>query len=453
MKLAISRLILNSSILSLPGFFSIILSLVSIPIHLKFAGPESYGDYIIFQFVLIISIILNFGISKSIVISINNHTSKNKEIAYEGIKYTFIVISIIISILSIIFYYNNLHEFFRLIQKSLSIYLLFGIGITIFYSSLEGILQGNQKFKTLSFFNFIFYSLALSFPSITLLFDNKLQLEEIIFLSIIIKSISIFLMLLIILKKNLILRSRSHILLINLKKNSKWLTLNNILIHFYDLLDKYLIKLFLGSVALAIYTIPQQLTGKLSIVSKGFSAYLLTKLSRKKNDNEIFNFSLKLFLKVIPIFIFILFPFYEFILKFWLGEQYDQKILLLTKVFSICAIFSCASHLLITKFEASKSLKKNLKIELSFIPFFLILLYFLTSSRYSLIAISFLILFKEVILLILRLTILKKVIKNLNFFYTCILAILLTFYISINFQNLFLIVLVFLIIGNFLKND
>ena len=453
MKLAISRLILNSSILSLPGFFSIILSLVSIPIHLKFAGPESYGDYIIFQFILIISIILNFGISKSIVISINNHTSKNKEIAYEGIKYTFIVISIIISILSILFYYNNLHEFFRLIQKSLTIYLLFGIGITIFYSSLEGILQGNQKFKTLSFFNFIFYSLALSFPSITLLFDNKLQLEEIIFLSIIIKFISLFLMLLIILKKNLILRSRSHILLINLKKNSKWLTLNNILIHFYDLLDKYLIKLFLGSVALAIYTIPQQLTGKLSIVSKGFSAYLLTKLSRKKNDNEIFNFSLKLFLKVIPIFIFILFPFYEFILKFWLGEQYDQKILLLTKVFSICAIFSCASHLLITKFEASKSLKKNLKIELSFIPFFLTLLYFLTSNRYSLIAISFLILFKEVILLILRLTILKKVIKNLNFFYTCILTILLTFYISINFQNLFLIVLVFLIIGNFLKND
>jgi len=361
MNHAISRLILNSSILSLPGFFSIILSLVSIPIHLKFAGPESYGDYIIFQFILIISIILNFGISKSIVISINNHTSKNKEIAYEGIKYTLIVISIIISILYIVFYYNNLHEFFRLIQKSLTIYLLFGIGITIFYSSLEGILQGNQKFKTLSFFNFIFYSLALSFPSITLLFDNKLQLEEIIFLSIIIKSISLFLMLLIILKKNLILRSRSHILLINLKKNSKWLTLNNILIHFYDLLDKYLIKLFLGSVALAIYSIPQQLTGKLSIVSKGFSAYLLTKLSRKKNDNEIFNFSLKLFLKVIPIFIFILFPFYEFILKFWLGEQYDQKILLLTKVFSICAIFSCASHLLITKFEASKSLKKKFK--------------------------------------------------------------------------------------------
>jgi len=453
MKLAISRLILNGSILSLPGFFSIILSLVSIPIHLKFAGPESYGDYIIFQFILIISIILNFGISKSIVISINNHTSKNKEIAYEGLKYTLIVISIIISILSIVFYYNNLHEFFRLIPKSLSIYLLFGIGITIFYSSLEGILQGNEKFKTLSFFNFIFYSLALSFPSITLLFNNKLQLEEIIFLSIIIKFISLFLMLLIILKKNLILRSRSHILLINLKKNSKWLTLNNILIHFYDLLDKYLIKLFLGSVALAIYTIPQQLTGKLSIVSKGFSAYLLTKLSRKKNDNEIFNFSLKLFLKIIPIFIFILFPFYEFILKFWLGEQYDQKILLLTKVFSICAIFSCASHLLITKFEASKSLKKNLKIELFFFPFFLTLLYFLTSNRYSLIAISFLILFKEVILLILRLTILKKVIKDINFFYTCIWVILLTFYISINFQNLFLIVLVFLIIGNFLKND
>ena len=43
--------------------------------------------------------------------------------------------------------------------------------------------------------------------------------------------------------------------------------------------DKYLIKIFLGPVFLATYSIPQQITGKLTVLSKGFSAFLLTFLS------------------------------------------------------------------------------------------------------------------------------------------------------------------------------
>ena len=70
-------------------------------------------------------------------------------------------------------------------------------------------------------------------------------------------------------------RSKKLILYKNLKKNSKWISLNIILIHFYDIIDKILIKFFIGPIALATYSIPQQLTGKLSILSKGISAFLL----------------------------------------------------------------------------------------------------------------------------------------------------------------------------------
>ena len=63
--------------------------------------------------------------------------------------------------------------------------------------------------------------------------------------------------------KNLILGSKNQILFLNLKKNARWLTLNSILVHFYDLFDKYLVKIFLGPIAIATYSIPQQLTGKL----------------------------------------------------------------------------------------------------------------------------------------------------------------------------------------------
>ena len=73
MKSIFKNLIKNSAILSIPGLISIFISLISIPIHLNYAGQESYGNYIIFHFILMISICLNFGIGKSATISINNH--------------------------------------------------------------------------------------------------------------------------------------------------------------------------------------------------------------------------------------------------------------------------------------------------------------------------------------------------------------------------------------------
>ena len=98
-----------------------------------------------------------------------------------------------------------------------------------------------------------------------------------------IKFLATLIMFIIIKNSNLIKSGKSLTLLKNLKKNSKWITLNSILVQFYDLFDKYLIKFFLGPIALASYSVPQQLTGKLSIISKSFSAFLLPDLSKKKN--------------------------------------------------------------------------------------------------------------------------------------------------------------------------
>ncbi len=453
MNVKIYKLLVNSSILSLPGILSILLSLASIPIHLSIAGVENYGNYIIFHFLLIISSILNLGIGKSVAVSINNYPKKNREIGYQGIKYTFLVIFFALTILIIFFNIKQINFVSKLIDNTLISYLLFGTVLTILYSSLEGIFQGNRMFKFLSFFNFIFFSLSLSVPSLILLINGEFTLKELIIFSLIIKSLTIILMFLFIFLQNLILISNNQTLYLNLKKNARWLTLNNILVHFYDLFDKYLIKIFLGPIAIATYSIPQQLTGKLSILSKGFSAYLLTNLSRKLNDNTVFNYALQIFLKIIPILIFLLFPLYELFLSFWLSDQYNLKILLLTKIFSLCAIFSCTSHILITKFEASKTLNRNLKIEFLLMPFFLFSLYFLTSGKFSLIEISFLILLKEVALLLFRLNLLRKVIKNLFIHYIYIFFFLLTLYLSINFENFFYISLLGLIISIFIKND
>ena len=423
------KLIINSTILSVPGIISIFISIASIPIHLNTAGIENYGNYIFFHIFLSLSFLLNLGIAKSIVISINGFPRFKDQIAGEGFKYT-ILICLVISFITLIFaiFFKSLissYEFFYIE------WYLFGILISLIFLCFEAILQGNEKFKTLSLFNFIFYSLSLSIPSLTLILFPDLTLKKLILISIIIKLLSILLMFLIIIKNNLLKQSGKKILLNNLKRNSKWLTLNSVLIQFYDVFDKYLIKMFLGPVYLATYSIPQQITGKLSILSKGFSAFLLPFLSRKNYKNKDFNTSLTIFLKIFPFFIFILFPFYSFLLKLWLGEEYSQDILILTKIFSISIIFGSASHILVTKFEASQTLKENLKFESSLLPFFLLALFFLILNSFSLVIISLVIFLKELVLLILRLNFLKKEIVNVKIYYYLLLIFNLILFFSI----------------------
>ena len=156
MKLKINELLKNSTILSVPGIVSILLSLLSIPIHLNIVGVENYGNYIIFHFLLIISSVLNFGIGKSIAVSINNYPKKSKEVGYEGIKYTIFIILITISILLIIFNLKQFYFFSKLIDYSLINYFFLGVALSILYSTLEGIFQGNQKFRSFEFLKYIF---------------------------------------------------------------------------------------------------------------------------------------------------------------------------------------------------------------------------------------------------------------------------------------------------------
>ena len=218
MKIKFKNLIKSSSILSVPGFISIFISLLSIPIHLNYAGPENYGNYLIFHFILMIAINLNFGIGKSVVISINNFTKKSKEISYEAIYYTKNISLVILIIFFGLYFLNyfSLVDFLSL--YSFTFHLFFGSIITIFFITFEGILQGNRKFKTISILNLFFFSLSISVPSILLIYNENLTLKNLISISIFIKFISVVFMFLLIKNFNLYEKSKCQILLKNLKK-------------------------------------------------------------------------------------------------------------------------------------------------------------------------------------------------------------------------------------------
>lgn len=448
-----SNLIKKSLILVLPGFLSILISLTSIPVHLNIAGPENYANYIIFHFLLIFTTLLNFGVGKSVVISINNFPNQKREISYESIKYTFVIFIILFFIGFVYFFISQKYSYDLYILSIDLIYIILGTVCTIWFLTFEGIFQGNEKFKLLSLYNFLFYSLSLALPSLSLIFFESLNSYDLIKVSILIKFLTILLMFANLNLNKIIIKSSKKILLNNLKKNSKWISINVILIQFYDIFDKYVIKFFLGPIALVNYSIPQQLTGKLSIISKGFSAILLPKLSKKQKSDADFKISIDIFLKYISLIIFISFPFYSYLLNFWLGNQLNDEIILLSKVFSISVIYSCISHILITEFEASKTLNKNIRVEILILPFFLITLIYLNSNNYPLIATCILIIIKEYILLSLRFFILRKNLKKIKLYYFSTLMFLPILYLSISNNFLYYLSLILLFIYIFRYQD
>ena len=440
----IKNLIANSVILSFPGFISIFLSLLSIPIHLKFAGLENFGNYFLFHILLSLSLLLNLGISKAVVISSNFEKKNLSKIAYDAIKYSCGIVTLVS-----VFYFPINFIIKDNFNYNFSLELFFiGLVTSIIYLTFEGILQANKLFKNISLINFVFYSLSLSLPSILLIYFNEMILYELLFLSVSIKVLTIIFLIIYFMRNRLIVKNDNKFFFKYFKKNSPWLTLNSALIQLYEMMDKYLIKIFMGSSLLAIYSIPQQLTGKLSILSKAFSAFLLPNIHKKKKLDE-FSYSLKIFVKYIPILLFVLFPLYSIILNFWLGDEYSLLILNLTKIFTLIAVYSCISHILITKYEADQNSKKNFRIELSLLPLFLLILGYLFIKFDSLLFISILILVKEIFLVLLRLYFLSsKVIKIKQYLiYILIYPILLI--LSFLNMNFFYLILAILIIKTF----
>ena len=230
-----------------------------------------------------------------------------------------------------------------------------GLSLTVIYLTCDGILQGFGKFKLLSIVNFIFYTLSLNLPSIYLIINSNLTFKSLIIFSIFLKLISI-LIILFYLKKYLKFNYNKNLkynFFLKFKKYSRWYSLHMLNLQIFDFVDKYLIKIFMGPITLAIYSIPYQLAGKLTILSKSISAVLLPEISYS-NEKINFNHSLNIFTFFIPIFILIIFPFLDKILILWLQDQYSIQILDLTKIFLIVAWVSGISHILITYFEAKK---------------------------------------------------------------------------------------------------
>ena len=430
----------NSYILSIPSIFGIVLALVAIPIHLQINGKSDYGNYIFFHFIISFGLLLNMGINKIVAIEI----AKKKffiEIINQSLKLSFKIILAVL-LISLILYLQ---------LKNFNNIFIIGIGLslTIFYLTLEGILQGFRNFKLLSFVNFVFYTLSLNVPSIVLLSNNNFNFEVLIKFSILIKIFSIIIILFYLKKffKFNFSKNSKYNFSLNFRKYSKWYSLHLLNLQIFDFMDKYLIKLFIGPIALAIYSIPYQLAGKLTILSKSISAVLLPEISNS-NEKTIFNHSLNTFSFIIPFFLLIAFFFLDKLLIFWLQNQYSETILELTKIFLIISWISGISHILITFFEGKKKLKFNTILEIYFLFPFLLVLFYVLIEYENLIYVSFILLLKEMILLIFRTNKIKKNIYKLQLIYLNIIIVIINLLINIYYNQYFIYSFILLILFN-----
>ena len=189
-------------------------------------------------------------------------------------------------------------------------------------------------------------------------------------------------------------------------------------------MDKYLIKIFLGPAALAIYSIPFQIAGKITTFSKSISAVLLPEIAFGNQKEKInFNQSINFYTLIVPILLLLTFPVLEKFLSIWLRDQFSSQILDLTKIFIIIAWLAGISHILITYFEGKEKIKYNTLLELYLvIPFLIILLIKLFKFK-NLIYISFILLAKEIVLLLFRSQKIAKKINNIFAVYTIIIIV------------------------------
>ena len=425
----ILNLLKSSSILSIPSILGVMLALIAIPIHLQINGKSDYGNYIFFHFVISLGLLFNFGINKIVAIEVSKKKFIN-QIIVQSLKISLKIIVLILSISLLVALFFKNFQFLVII--------IIGLSLTIIYLNLEGILQGFKNFKLLAISNFLFYTLSLNIPSILLLFNNSYDFYNLIWLSITFKFLTVCFLFIFFRKflnnKNF---EKKYNFFLKFKKYSKWYFLHFLNMQIFDIADKYLIKIFIGPIALAIYSIPYQLAGKITIISKSLSAVLLPEISSGKGKNS-FNYSLKFFVFFVPIFILIIFPFLNDLLNLWLKDQNSNNILNLTKIFLIISWISGISHLLIVYFEGTQKIKINTQLELYLIIPFLFLMLYIILKYNNLIYVSLVLLFKEFVLLIFRTRKIKSEINSITIIYLSIIMVIFNLLISLYIDQYFI---------------
>ena len=366
----------NIIISSIPGFISIVLSFFSIPIYLNYLGLEKYGNFLILHIFLTIVMITNFNLGKIASIKMQKFSNNNRKSIISTTIFVSFIASFFVSSALYIVYLFAINHYSSLVLYNDKLFF-FALFISNIYVNLENICKGVRHYYLGSISNLIFYSFSLSMPAFFIISDSKIygNIQTLFEISIFFKILSIFLLVIIFAYKKFFNSNiLSELIIKDFILYSKWQTLSSTYVQIFDFFDKYLIKIFLGAANLTLYSIPQQIAGKLSILSDAIIAVFIPRISSRKKTKDIlniFNSNFYIFFYLIGISLIIINPFLDEIIKWWLGKNINLKIIYLFKIFLLVSFYICITHIISTFFDTQYKSKKNSQIETIILIFFI----------------------------------------------------------------------------------
>ena len=190
------------------------------------------------------------------------------------------------------------------------------------------------------------------------------------------------------------------------------MTISSIYSQIFYNLDKYIIKISLGSGQLVLYSLPQQISSKLSVISQAISAVILPNLSKKNsNKKEILTANIYGIFYFLSFTLIVSLPFFDNILFFVLKDKYNSLVTIILKIFILISFFNCISNIIIDKYHSELNTTKDLKyLTFAIVPFTIGLI--ICGQIKEILYFVILIFLKDFLLLIKRILSAKNLIHN-----------------------------------------
>lgn len=164
-----------------------------------------------------------------------------------------------------------------------------------------------------------------------------------------------------------------------------WLTVSNIVSPFMGYVDRFVIGAIVSASAVAYYTTPQELITKLWIVPGALTAVLFPAFAAQiaRRDDQTWVLFKKavywLFIVLLPVTVALTLFAHE-LLAVWINPGFADHSAALLKVFAVGILINCLAHVPFTLIQSAGAARLTALTHFIELPFFLVALWWLTSS-------------------------------------------------------------------------
>lgn len=164
-----------------------------------------------------------------------------------------------------------------------------------------------------------------------------------------------------------------------------WLTLSNIISPFMGYVDRFIIGGIVSAAAVAYYTTPQEIVTKLWVLPGALTAVLFPAFAadlvyRDGQTQILFAKAVQwLFMALFPVTLFMAL-FAQEILAVWVGSEFAFHSAMLMKIFAAGILVNCLAHVPFTLIQGAGQPRITALVHLFELPFFLLVIWGLTSK-------------------------------------------------------------------------